>query len=153
MFSIARAVEAAAQTVSVELRECPVDAQQRWKASVLKSLHLPSLDKLWADGVWEGAVLTDEPWRWIRELRGRGPYVLFFPTDNSKAVFQAESAAELAQVLDAVDVAAFDFGLSRIDGDFALVKFSEGGLRGFGTVVDWLNAGSAEPLDLDAWAT
>ncbi len=149
VFSIARSVTEAAQAAAVDLRLCADSSREQWMATLLGRLQLSSLDKLWADGVWAGAVVTTEPWCWIRELQGRGPYLLFFPGDTSREVFQTQTAVELACVLDAVDVAAFDFGVSRAEGDFALVKFSEGGLRGFGKVVDWLNAGKLEPVNID----
>ena len=148
-FSIARAVQAAAESLSLDLKQPSVDLQRAWKQGLLDALQISALDQLWADGIWAGGILTDEPWQWIREVRGQGPFLLFFPSYDSKVVFQAETAADLARILDAVDVAAFSFAVSRSQADFALVKFSEGGLRGFGKVVAWLNRSRIEPFDLD----
>ncbi|MFZ5438745.1 MAG: hypothetical protein ACOZQL_01990 [Myxococcota bacterium] len=149
-FSIARPVREAARAGGIALTQCPADLQEKWRSSLLTTLHLSKLDELWADGVWESGIQTNEPWKWIARLRGCGPFVIFFPSNESTVVFLARTAIDAATILDLVNVAAFDFAVSRLVGDFALSKYGEGGLRAFGAVTPWINEDNDALLDLDS---
>ena len=76
-------------------------------------------------------------------------FYFLFPTRETTSIFQFEETTTLARILDNINVAAFDFAVSRMRGDFALVKFADTGLRGFGLAIDWLNNGTPTPLALD----
>lgn len=143
-----RAVEAAAEKLSLQLQPLSKAAREAWTRKLLTHFDLSHVNQFWADGERRSACMTDAPWDWIRELKGTGPFVLFFHTDDLLEVFQFDDAADAARLTDTIDIAAYHFGVSRLAADFALVKDREGALCGYGQVRNWLNRGVVEPFRL-----